>query len=73
MPFEKLGSSPFSTLRTIIFLTQSNALQSSSTSSSSAARYPSSSPGCSSARRARFTVETFTEPTFSAVPPMELK
>lgn len=69
----KFGSNPFSTLRSMIYLTTSNTLQSSSTKSAKAAKYSSSLLGCSRAKRARFTVDTFTEPTLSAVPPILLK
>lgn len=69
----KFGSKPFSTFRSIIYLTTSNTLQSSSTKSAKAAKYSSSLLGCSRANRARLTVETLTEPTLSAVPPILLK
>ena len=55
-----------------MYLTTSSALQSNSTMSFNAARY-SSSVLCSRAIRARLIVETLTEPTFKAVPPMLLK
>lgn len=71
-PYSKFGSSPFSTFLFIICLTLSRAYKSTHTLSLRASRY-SSSFDVSSAILARFIVDTFTEPTFSAVPPIELK
>ena len=68
----KLGNNPFSTLRLIICLTQSNALKLTITLCCSSARY-SSSVLVSRAILARLIVDTLIEPTLSAVPPTELK
>ena len=71
-PYVKLGSNPFSTFLLIIYLTQSSACRFVTTLSWSSSRY-SSSEFVSSASRARLIVLTLTDPTFSAVPPIELK
>lgn len=71
-PFEKLGSKPFSTFLCIIWRTQSSACNAIVTLSFNRFKY-SCSLLLSRAILAKFTVLTLTEPTFSAVPPIELK
>lgn len=68
----KFGSNPLSTFLLIICLTQSSACKFVVILFSSSLKY-SSSEFVSSASLARLIVLTFTEPTFKAVPPMELK
>ena len=70
--YVKLGNNPFSTFLLMICLTRSRAIRLIYTLFSNSFRY-SSSELVSRAIRARFTVETFTEPTFNAVPPILLK
>ena len=57
----------------MICLTISRTLQSNSTLSFKAIKYSCSLFGCSKANLAKLTVDTFTEPTLRAVPPILLK
>ena len=68
----KLGRIPFSTLRLIMCLTASRATKQICVRFRSSFKY-SSSLFVSSAILARLIVFTFTDPTFRAVPPIELK
>lgn len=71
-PYEKLGRTPLSTFLLMMCLTASNAHRQIYVRFFNSSIY-SSSVLTSNAILARLIVFTFTEPTFNAVPPIELK